>query len=612
MQLYLQSFRVLAKIRIQYNQKQLLKAAAARSGNYDEDNKDKRYASIDQQPNDLETDFDYADFIHKATISHPPTLEKYQTWVIKKRHQTYPYVKQWNWKQYEWAFINQVVGSSQRLDTVLRYAHQGRHTHETYKEYASRLRRLLDMYDTSRFPPSIKCQIFGLVRRSVGMGVFSRMVSNWMVIQMDASQGCYEHGQTKLTTCWQFCDMLERIVGPDDVLAQRSLRGKLKWEEAEKHTKRSRHYVYFSSPFEFLSMLRIQYEQKVPGQDMSDGDSNNGNKNDGRPKVDNHANDNDDDLSYAHYIQQAASEHFSTLERSQTKVLHNRHQAYLHIQHWTWKQYESIFVNLAISPSEKMDEVILYAQDGRHKHEPYKDYSRRLHRLVDMYGVKTFPEPTRNKIFSLLQASVGSTALQLMEMFWTLVQKDPKRGPDDTPEYMEMEVARKAARLKYYQEKNGITAAAGDVAASGGCDDFEFLSSPFEFLTKLQTRYKRTRPRGVGDDDDDNYGATIKNAIAIHDYTHTRFKFRLDNGCREYPYFEQRTWKQYECIFVDVVLTQTQKEADVLQLGRLFEMYEVERFHSWEKEDIFYELKRSIGSEMFEQMEAALQGRRSN
>ncbi|KAG0266399.1 hypothetical protein BGZ95_003064, partial [Linnemannia exigua] len=592
---------------------------------------------------------------------------------------------------------------------VLRYAAQGRRFRELFSQYAFRLGRLLGMFEVEwTFPAWQKAEIFFILKATVGKEVFGQMEAAAQQQQLQQRQDPdNSNGEGRMEplaegSCGRFCEVLAFMAGPDDALAQESC-GRMMRRQSKRENlggdgqeasvvederpvryypfpeKRSNPaYQFIASPFEFLTKLRIQYEREVLGRFRSDSNVNGYKNDDNLPNYDNHAGDYQDDINYAQYIHRAASDHFPTLEQFQTKAMLNRDQSYPHIEHWTWKEYESILVDAAIPTPQKMDEVLQYAQQGRHKHEPYKVYARRLRRLVDMYKVdSSLPVPwISHPIYFALNRSVSCTALDYMRLYWDMIQWDPRKednehglaelttcgrfvemlgyldGPEDTPEYMKMEAARRRAKkmagggvaMPVYNDERPVRYHPSPETMHFADPDFKYIATPIEFLLNLRIQFEQMQLRRANGDNTENddyyieygfsdkdpndidtdfdYADYIHKAVIGHPPTLEGYNTRVMlNRRRTYSLVKQWDWKRYEWAFVQEAIPYPNERVDqVIQyarqgrykhepykeygqrLRRLVDMYAVKEFPLPIQNRIFAILERSVEWETLDLM----------
>ncbi|KAK3841835.1 MAG: hypothetical protein J3R72DRAFT_444462 [Linnemannia gamsii] len=611
----------------------------------------------------------YGVSITNATLLHEDTCLRLEQ-TFRLRRTLYPLIGTWTWKQYEWVFLDQIIQNpTHKYAEVLRYAAQGRRFGEFFSQYAFRLGRLFGMFEVeTTFPFWQKVEIFLILKATVGLEVFGKMEA----AALQQRHGCIE--SLEEGWCELFCEALAVMGGPDDALAKGSVRGMMRRQEKHEsvggegqeasvvedkrpvryfpypENRSNPSYLFIASPFEFLTKLRIQYEREVLGRVRSD--DNNGNINgsendDNLPEYDNYADNYQDDSNYAQYIHSAASDHFPTLERFQDTAMISRHVLYPHIKHWTWKQYESIFVDVAISTSQKLVEVLQYAQQGRHKHEPYKVYARRLRRLVEMYKIdSSLPGPSKkNPIYMALERSVSCRALNYIRLYWEMLD-----GPEDTPECMKMEAARRkdkkrsggSVEMLEYDEKIVRYHPFPEFILVLD-PDYKYITTPIEFLLRLRVHFEQRQLRQANGDTTERDDFSIKlmfsdkdpNDIdtdfdyasyiysAIH-YRPTKERFEttvIYNRRTTYPLVEKWDWKRYEWAFVQGAIPNPYERIDQVskyvrqgrykhepykeyaqRLRRLVDMYAVREYPLPIQNRIFALLERSVEWETLDQM----------
>ena len=81
---------------------------------------------------------------------------------------------------------------------------------------------------------------------------------------------------------------------------------------------------------------------------------------------------------------------------------------------WGWKRCEQVFVDSALTMTEKAAEVDDFAKAGRNKGESYKAFGFRLNRLVEVYKVRDLPK--HSDVAHSLRMSIPSLTLTVMQL----------------------------------------------------------------------------------------------------------------------------------------------------------------------------------------------------
>ncbi|KAF9933804.1 hypothetical protein FBU30_004402 [Linnemannia zychae] len=156
-------------------------------------------------------------------------------------------------------------------------------------------------------------------------------------------------------------------------------------------------YKVKSSPFQYLTALQKQYEQmrSTPSFDTS--------------LLMTHG--------YGRYILFRTQFDSDSFDRF-TSALQNRREIYPHIEKWTWRRYESLFVDTVVDWDVKSRDVFQYIQQGRRPNELYKVYAYRLQRLADVYNLDILPfwHRRKNDIFQALKSTLDINILFQMSL----------------------------------------------------------------------------------------------------------------------------------------------------------------------------------------------------
>ena len=207
---------------------------------------------------------------------------------------------------------------------------------------------------------------------------------------------------------------------------------------------------------------------------------------------------------------------------------------------WGWERCEQVFVDSALTMTEKAAEVDDFAKAGREKNETYKEFANRLRRLVEVYKVRELPK--HSDVAQSLRMSIPSLALTVMQVaemvkrlvsFVGMPMPDTEsldflmdaipnvHGPDDSGEWKTViEASRKRKQAKEVEEQKQA-------------QPQKEKQQPNQFQKK-----KNTSP-GNGN------GNSSSNANAIPINNSSTYQGQANNNGQQGK-FKNKTWRNHE------------------------------------------------------------------